>query len=72
MRNGDEPETTSELARNEAIKLTATYLNGLALAFLAIGGLAHTLGVLTRSVPPMGIELIFIVIGLPSAWSYIC
>lgn len=33
-------DATAKLARNEQAKLTATYLNGLAIALAALGGIA--------------------------------
>lgn len=39
------------LIRNEQTKLTATFLNGLAIALFAVGGLAPSLGMASGSVP---------------------
>lgn len=36
--------TEDPLVRNEQAKLTATYLNGLAIAFAAVGGIAPWVG----------------------------
>ena len=37
----------SKAARNEQLKLTATYLNGIAIAFITVGVLAPMVGLLT-------------------------
>lgn len=39
------------MIRNEQTKLTATFLNGLAIALFAVGGLAPSLGMASGSVP---------------------
>ncbi|CAA2107714.1 hypothetical protein MBUL_04299 [Methylobacterium bullatum] len=37
---GNRHDTSSQLVANERAKLTATYVNGVAIAVLAVGGLA--------------------------------
>lgn len=39
------------LIRNEQTKLTATFLNGMAIAMFAVGGLAPSIGMAAGSVP---------------------
>lgn len=38
--------------RNEQTKLTATFINGMAIAMFAVGGLAPSIGMAAGSVPP--------------------
>ena len=40
------------LVHNEQTKLTATYLNGVAIALFAVGGLAPIVAALSLSMPP--------------------
>jgi hypothetical protein len=44
--------------RNEQRKLTATYLNGIAIAFITVGVLAPMIGLLTGAFPNPGIALL--------------
>lgn len=46
-----EKPLTMTMIRNEQTKLTATFLNGLAIALFAVGGLAPSLGMASGSVP---------------------
>lgn len=46
MPDEDEPRRLN-LVRNERLKLSATYLNGIAIALIAVGGFAPSISVLT-------------------------
>lgn len=44
---GENAERQANLVRNERLKLSATYLNGIAIALIAVGGFAPSISVLT-------------------------
>jgi hypothetical protein len=46
------------LVHNERVKLTATYLNGLAIAIFAVGGLAPLVAVLSGTANPTALTSI--------------
>lgn len=71
---GDRGGQMSKLVQNEQRKLTATFLNGIALALFAVGGLAQTLSAFYAPGPNhpdrlivVSISLIFIAV---SAWAH--
>lgn len=57
MPNATEPtdEARSTLVRNERAKLTATYVNGVAIAVLAVGGLAPVFAVRPSGTPSLSV-----------------
>jgi hypothetical protein len=48
----EDDEKRRTLVRNEQLKLTATYLNGVAIALYAVGGLAPLLSAVTSAAGP--------------------
>lgn len=51
-----------DLAHNERLKLTATYVNGVAIALIAVGGFAPVVTVLVNQAAPSATVLLLAVI----------
>lgn len=57
------------LVHNERLKLTATYVNGLAIAVFAVGGFAPILNFIAASIAPGYAVACFVVICFPLSFA---
>lgn len=56
-----------DLAHNQRLKLTATYVNGLALAVIAVGGFAPIIAILAAQTRPTVVFVLLVVICFPTS-----
>ncbi|MGA0533486.1 amino acid transporter [Hansschlegelia sp. KR7-227] len=54
-----------DLSHNERLKLTATYVNGLAIAVAAVGGFAPIFSMLAAQTAPTWLLIVFVAVCFP-------
>lgn len=70
MSAGGEPnDTKAQIVRNERTKARATYLNGLAVAVLAVGGLAPIASAVASAHPPSPAASLLVVVCLGASFA---